>query len=377
MPLSIKTEQNKTAGGTLTETYSEPRRGRPDRAEPSPAQPRRPSPAAPQPGPAAQHSTACRPAGLTCPRTATARRLPPCGDPAEGAGPLPLRGGRRRRPAPRSRASPSPGRSTTAPAVRRRPLARRRPRDAGRARARAPFKPPLPPPPLRAARRFQGDPGGRAAERERARGVPLRSPLAVPVTREARAGPPPERSYAMRYGGRQVRAVLRRGRARRRAPRGRRGGSRGAGGPAGSVRRGRADGRRAGSTSTAEKVWRRRRPPPTSRGGTGAVPGWAGGDRRAAALRCAARAARGPGRLKPLRGSRSGAVVRGRARSAPCREAVRCRNVTSSVGRFCCARRAAGGELWGSPLSQGSVAQKRCVWRTVSGRVWALSLLVR
>lgn len=232
MPLSIKTEQNKTAGGTLTETYSEPRRGRPDRAEPSPAQPRRPSPAAPQPGPAAQHSTACRPAGLTCPRTATARRLPPCGDPAEGAGPLPLRGGRRRRPAPRSRASPSPGRSTTAPAVRRRPLARRRPRDAGRARARAPFKPPLPPPPLRAARRFQGDPGGRAAERERARGVPLRSPLAVPVTREARAGPPPERSYAMRYGGRQVRAVLRRGRARRRAPRGRRGGSRGAGGPA-------------------------------------------------------------------------------------------------------------------------------------------------
>lgn len=247
MPLSIKTEQNKTAGGTLTETYSEPRRGRPDRAEPSRAQPSRAPP--PQPGgpsararSTAQHSTACRPAGLTCPRTATARRLPPCGDPAEGAGPLPLRGGRRRRPAPRSRASPSPGRSTTAPAVRRRPLARRRPRDAGRARARAPFKPPLPPPPLRAARRFQGDPGGRAAERERARGVPLRSPLAVPVTREARAGPPPERSYAMRYGGRQVRAVLRRGRTRRRAPRGRRGGSRGAGGPAPCGGAERADG---------------------------------------------------------------------------------------------------------------------------------------
>lgn len=375
MPLSIKTEQNKTAGGTLTETYSEPRRGRPDRAEPSPAQPRRPSPAAPQPGPAAQHSTACRPAGLTCPRTATARRLPPCGDPAEGAGPLPLRGGRRRRPAPRSRASPSPVRSTTAPAVRRRPLARRRPRDAGRARARAPFKPPLPPPPLRAARRFQGDPGGRAAERERARGVPLRSPLAVPVTREARAGPPPERSYAMRYGGRQVRAVLRRGRARRRAPRGRRGGSRGAGGPAPCGGAERTDGEPGA-------------PPRRIKFGGGAVPanfprrdrgrpGAGGGDRRAAALRCAARAARGPGRLKPLRGSRSGAVVRGRARSAPCREAVRCRNVTSSVGRFCCARRAAGGELWGSPLSQGSVAQKRCVWRTVSGRVWALSLLVR
>lgn len=207
----------------------------------------------------------------------------------EGAGPPPLGGGRRRRPAPRSRASPSPGRSTTAPAVRRRPLVRRRPRDAGRARARAPFKPPPPPPPLRAARRFQGDPGGRAAERERARGVPLRSPFAVPLTREARAEPPPERSYAMRYGAvrcggqqrQQVRAVLRCDHARRRAQWGRRRGSRGAGGRAGSVRSGRAGGRRVGSISTAGKVWTRRRPPPTSRGGViRAVPGRAAGPLR-------------------------------------------------------------------------------------------------
>lgn len=186
----------------------------------------------------------------------------------------------------------------------------------------------------------------------------------APSPRRAPAEPPPERSYVMRRGAAGSRYVPCSDAAVRDAghngaaavgPAGR------AGRPAGSVRSGRAGGRRAWSISTAGKVWRRRCPPANfPRRGDRGCPG-AGG--WAAAFR---RAARGPGRLKALRRSRSGAVVRGRARSAPRCGAVRCCHVTSSVGRFCYVRRVAG-----SPATawHGKVVCEQRV------DVWALSLL--
>lgn len=182
----------------------------------------------------------------------------------------------------------------------------------------------------------------------------------APSPRRAPAGV--ELRDAARCSGQQVRAVLGRGRARRRAQRGRRRGSRGAGGPAGRLRAEWPRGRTARLEHLHGGESLQAAPPPTNfpRRGDRGCPG-AGG--WAAAFR---RAARGPGRLKALRRSRSGAVVRGRARSAPRCGAVRCCHVTSSVGRFCYARRVAG-----SPATawHGKVVCEQRV------DVWALSLL--